>query len=206
MSRDRLALILLAAASCGLALVAGCSDPGGGRDRPVFDDSVAHDKCALLSLADVAAATGVPVEAWQQRVVSGCLYTWPEGSLWLGSVSVHESIERAEESFARYTADAAGRDFRQHDEWPAGSSGRGLDGPGAAPGREGVTAMPGDAIGYRRLPGVGSEAALDNRGSMRVRYGNVVVWLTGKTGDRDWIDPEVAADLGRRMVANMDAH
>lgn len=197
----------LAAAALGMLVLAACGLQAEDHE-PVYDESAAADHCAVLTTNDVAEVAGVEVSAVDTRAVSGCLHSWVGGSLWLGGVRVHDSVESAQRSFARYTADATAGDIRPHREAAAdapeskaesGDSG----GNQAAAGDALLRAMPEDATVHQELPGVGSEAALSNRGSMRVRHGNVVIWLTGKTDGRDWIDPDRASELGRRMVANL---
>lgn len=197
----------LAAALLGLLLMAGCG-LRADEEEPLYDESVGADRCAVLTTADVADVTGVAAEAIDTRAVSGCLHSWASDSLWLGSVRVHDSTERAKRSFARYTADATAADIRQQRETVADSLERKAEsgevtGDEAVAGKGLLQAMPEDATVYQVIQNVGSEAALSNRGSMRIRHGNVVIWLTGKTDGRDWIDPERAAELGRRMVANL---
>lgn len=53
------------------------------------------------------AATGLPEEAIEQREVSGCLYSWDDGTVWMSSVRVHGSVDCAKCYYARFTADVS---------------------------------------------------------------------------------------------------
>ncbi|MFW6083636.1 MAG: hypothetical protein ACODAA_00295 [Gemmatimonadota bacterium] len=72
----------------------------------MFSEGAGDDKCAVLTLEDVTAATGLSAEAIEQREVSGCLYSWDDGTVWMSSVRVHESVHRAKAYYARFTEDA----------------------------------------------------------------------------------------------------
>lgn len=70
----------------------------------VFDESVKQDKCSLLTPAQVAAAASVPESAVEKNR-SLCLYEWDGHNIYLSSVRVHESIERASKYYERNTRD-----------------------------------------------------------------------------------------------------
>lgn len=182
----------------------------------IFDESVEEDECAVLTAEDVNAAVGAPLDGIEQEAWGGvCLYSWDAGSSWSdGSlavldVTVHESLDRARSEYARFTEDVTaeevgeGKDRVQED----------LEGERAAgeisPSEEAladalVETMPEMDFTHRRWDGIGSAASTDGHGTVRVRYGNVTVWIVGKTAGEDWLDPEVARNVARRVVAQLD--
>ncbi len=181
---------------------AGCGTEAGDEER-MFADGVGDDKCTVLTLEDVAAATGIPASEITQRSISGCLYSWDagdgwlEGTVYLGSVRVHDSIERAKRDHARFTQDVTAEEVANAKE----QAKEDLADEAAARGI--MDAMPETDFKHRVLPGVGSEAVMDNRGSGYVRTGNVTINFSGKVDSEDRMHPEVAAEIGRRIVANL---
>lgn len=180
----------------------GCGTEAGDEGR-MFADGVGDDKCAVLTLDDVAMAKGILASEIRQRSISGCLYWWdvgdgwPEGTVYLGSVRVHDSVERAKRNHARFTedvtAEAATDAKEQAKEQLAGE-------PAA---REIMDAMPETDFKHRVLPGVGNEAVMNNPGSGYVRTGNLTIRFSGKVDSEDRMHPGIAAEVGRRIVANL---
>lgn len=52
------------------------------------------------------------------------------------------------------------------------------------------------------MPACGDDEAA---GIVWIRWGNLTVTFSGKTESEDWIDPELAAEYGRRIEANLEA-
>lgn len=174
-------------------------DPG-----KVFDDSVKEDKCSLLTPAQVAAAASVPESAVEKNPAA-CLYEWEGANIYLSSVRVHDSVERASRYFARNTQDAIAEEIRASkeqlkDEMKESETGTAIS-------EALIDAAPEDAVSHQRWDDIGSEAAWDGN-SVMFRYGNVTVVFSGKTYDRtageDWVDPEIARDIARAIVSNLD--
>lgn len=193
-----------------IAMMVACGRSSGEASGPMLDPEVAENDCAVLTLKDVSMATGVSEGDLEQRAYSGCLYSWEDGTIWLASVRVHETIDGARREFARFTADVDEDDIAAQkralsEELKQQAASGDITEESGNVGAAVVELMPEEAITHRTLEGVGSEAKLSNDGSARIRYGNVTVWFTGKTGDRDWIDPPVATEVGRRIVRNLDA-
>ena len=78
---------------------ARASNPG-----KMFDESVKEDKCDLLTPAQVTAAAGI-VESAIETTPGFCLYEWEGHNIFLTSVRVHDSVERASRYYARHTED-----------------------------------------------------------------------------------------------------
>lgn len=57
---------------------------------------------------------------------------------------------------------------------------------------------------HQRWTGIGDAANTNGRGTVRVLYGNVTVWITGKTDGEDWIHPAVGQEVARQVVANLE--
>lgn len=203
---------LLVGVLCTLVALEGCGgegDGGAADPEPVFTETVEDDDCTVLTLSDVSEATSVPETKLEQRRISGCLYAWDRGNVNLLSVRVHETVDQARAYHARFTEDisAAGIDEaqdrvqeelgRRREEGEMNETDQAV--AGAL-----VDAMPEEDISHQRWSEIGSEAAMDGRGSVRLRYGNVTIWLTGKTDGEDVIDPALAQELSRRIVANLD--
>lgn len=201
----------------GLAMLVGCggaeagSESGAeaeGVEERVFAEGVGEDRCEVLTLEDVAAATGLPAEEIQQRPISGCLYSWDDGTVWMSSVRVHESVDRAKSWYATFTEDATAEEVGEAGEQvkeelsDREASGEMTATEGAA-GRAITDAMPERDYVHRSLPGIGNEASYDGRGTVHIRWGNLTAEFSGKTDGEDWIDPDLAADYGRRIVANL---
>ncbi|MGD8495431.1 MAG: hypothetical protein PVF05_04520 [Gemmatimonadales bacterium] len=176
--------------------------------EPTFDEAVGEDDCAVLTLSDVAAVTGVSADDIEQRAMMGtCTYAWDGGNLNLLSARVHDSVDRARRYFSRFTEDvtaediaAAKKQFREElDEEDMDEGEKAVAGAMAG-------AMEERDIGHRPLPGLGSEAVMDSRGSVYIRYGNLTMEFAAKNaaGD-DVIEPDMAMAVGRRMIANVDA-
>ena len=69
--------------------IAQASSPG-----KIFDESVKEDKCALLTSTQVAAVAGI-AESAVETTPGFCLYEWEGHNIFLSSVRVHDTIERA---------------------------------------------------------------------------------------------------------------
>ena len=179
-----------------------------------FPDGIGNDKCAVLTLGDVAAATGVPASAIEQRPISGCLYswkagdTWPEGSVMITSVRVHPSIDRAKQSHQRFTRDVDAAEVAPARRQVQGELARkAADGEitkrTASVGSAVVAQMPDRDYRHQALTGVGSEAALERR-TVNMRYGNLTIRYGGRIGESETLDPEIATALGQSIVRNLD--
>lgn len=206
----------------GLAMLVGCGggvqdsveDAEGSDERAVedrvFAEGVGEDKCAVLTLEDVMAVTGLPAEEIEQQEVSGCLYSWDEGSVWMRSVRVHESVDRAKSYYATFTEDVtaeevgAAKDQVKDELSDREESGEVTATEGAAGGAL-TDAMPERDYTHRSLPGIGNEASNDGHGTVRIRWGNLTITFSGKTADgTDHIASDRATEIGRRIVANLE--
>lgn len=184
-------------------------------EERMYPEDIGDDKCALLTVEDVAAATGVPASAIEQRNISGCIYTWEdgdgwrEGMLWLSSVREADSIERAKSRYARYTKDTSVEDMkRAKEEFSKRLEEKQAKGEMSEAEASTATAiagmMPEDAVTHQRFEGIGNEAALNNSGTMYVRVGNVNFKFSGKVDSEDRIEPEIARKVAARIIANLD--
>lgn len=213
-------LILIVLAACGADGSDG--DPGDVADAParvaeakIFDESLENDTCAVLTRDDVSAAAGVPLAAVERPYASMCLYSWdeadgrPDGNLNVMSVRVHETAEAARREYATFTQDVTAEDVgaakdrvqeELADERAEGGITEREEGVASAV----VETMPEMDFTHRGWDDIGDAASTDGRGTVRVLYGNVNVWVTGKTASEDWIDPDVAREVARRVVANLD--
>lgn len=181
----------------------------------MYPEDIGDDKCALLTTGDVSAATGVPAAAITQREISGCLYSWDdgenwrEGTLWLSSVREAESIERARSRYARYTKDTTAEDVRRAKEQLKKRLEE-KQAKGELSDSESSTAsaiasmMPEEDTTHQRFDGIGNEAAMNDSGTMYVRVGNVNFKFSGKIDGEDRMDPAVAREAARRIIANLD--
>lgn len=69
-----------------------------------------------------------------------------------------------------------------------------------------VDAMGEGDIRHRTLDGIGSEAVVDTRGSLYIRYGNMTLTVGAKDAEgNDTFDPQRARAVGERIIANLDA-
>lgn len=179
-----------------------------------FAEGVGADKCAILTLEDVSAATGVPASEISQRPISGCIYAWdagadwPEGAVFLSSVRVHESVEKARKAFSRSTQDVTAEEVPKAKEQAQGelakqSSEGELTDHQAEIGSAVVDLMPERDFIHQRLSGVGNEAAMEGR-SVHIRYGNVTIQFGAQMNNEDQLDPKLATEIGRRIVANLE--
>jgi hypothetical protein len=215
-----LAVVLLAIvlAGCGgEATSDGASDgetTASTAPEPVFPESVEDQKCGLLTADDVAAAIGVPVAAVSSRV--DCLYTWeagggaPAGSVFLVSLDVDESVERAQREFARRTEDVTADEVAdQQEAFAEAVDERQTEGAvtdtEAATGAALTDALTAESHTHRPLPGVGSEAVVNDRGSAYVRLGNARLRINGMWDGENDLAPEAAAALGRAVVDRLSA-
>ena len=183
-------------------------------EEPIFEEALEDAKCTLLTMEDVAAATGVPASAIEKY--SGCLYTWDEGSDWedgtvyLFSLRVYDTVEQAQRAHARETQDvtatevAQAKEEVQNDLAEQRSEGE-ITSSEEALASTMTDAMPEMDFTHRALSGVGSEAVMDNRGSVYIRLGNAIIEFSGKTDGEDYLDPARAEAVGRRIVANIKA-
>lgn len=186
----------------------GSSDAGATVEERTFAEGVGDDKCAVLTLQDVAEATGVPAAEIRQQRVSGCLYSWDDGSVWVSSVRVRDSVEGAKRYFARYTEDVTAEQVseakeRFQDELKTREESGEMTSTEGAAGRALTESMPEMDFRHQRLPGVGSEAVYDGHGGVHIRWGNLLADFSGKTNGEDAMDPELATAYGRRIVANL---
>lgn len=226
-SRGSLNFQIFTLALIGVSLLVGC---GGGAsestaaddtsvaesaavpndsEEKMFSDSVGDEECRVLTTEDVAAATGVPADQIEQQAISGCLYSWSDGSIMLMSVRAHKTLKRAQNEYARFTKDASAEEVegskQAFQEEVAKKQEEGeLTSVEGAVATTLTDAMPAEEVTHQRWSGIGSEASMNNSGSVRLRYGNVTVWFTGKTGDEDRMDPEIAQEIARRIVTNLD--
>ncbi len=210
-------LVFAVVAACGSdvpadatqeAPVAGAPAP----DAPVFAESIEDDRCAFLTREDVAAATGIALDAIEQPYDGFCLYRWdagpdyPDGNLNLMGLTVHGSVERARGEYATFTEDVSADEVGEGREGMrdelAGSDE--LSETEAEVAGVLVEAMPETGVTHQRWTGIGDAAGTDGRGTVRVLYGNVTAWITGKTDDEDWIDPDVGRRVARAVVANLE--
>ncbi len=211
-----LVVVALALAACGGGEGGAADSPGASATadvpEPTFTEAVEDDDCAVLTPADLAAATGTPQDEIEGRSLggSGCYYEFADLNINVLGVRVHESVDAARSYFARFTEDATAQEVGEAkqqvreelaDEREQGEMSESDEAVAGAL----VDAMPEEDVGHERWPDIGSGSAMDGRGSVRVRYGNVTVWFTGKTDGEDVLDPGLAQDLARRIVANLDA-
>ncbi len=200
--------VVAALIACGGG-AADSDDGAAAVEERVFAEGVGEDRCEVLTLEDVAAATGLPAEEIQQRPISGCLYSWDDGTVWMRSVRIHESVDRAKSYYATFTEDVTAEQVGEAKEQvkvelsDREASGEMTATEGAA-GRALTDEMPERDYVHRSLPGIGSEASNDGRGTVYIRWGNMTITFSGKTDGEDRIDPELAADYGRRIVANLE--
>lgn len=207
--------LAVAVAACGGG-EGGTAEGASGSDRapapePVFTEAVEADDCAVLTPADVSAATGTPEADVEGRSLggSGCYYEAGVFNINLLSVRVYESLDRARGYFERFTEDATAAEVGEakdevQEELARKRTEGEMSGSEAAIADALVETMPEEDVRHERWTDIGSEAAMDRRGSVRIRYGNAVVWLTGKTDGEDVLDPDLARDLAQRIVANLD--
>lgn len=196
----------------GLLMLSGCGgaegDSAAAAEERTFAEGVGEDKCAVLTMEDVVAATGLPEDAIEQRKVSGCLYSWDDGTVWMSSVRVHESVDRAKSYYARFTEDVSADEVEPareqvKDELSEKEESGEITATEGEAGRAITDAMPARDFTHQLLPGIGNEASYDGNGTVWIRWGNLTATFSGKTGDEDRIDPELAAEYGRRVVANL---
>lgn len=208
-----------------LTLAAGC---GGSGDEPsaessparasgpLFAESVEEEPCAILTPEDVAAATGVPGSDIEQRAMGGvCLYSWraaetrSRGDLNVMGFDVHESLERARQNYDRYTRDVTAEEAREgmaqlEERLDEKAAEEGMSDTERAAASSLTGAIEVGDVTHQRFDGIGSAASLSSEGALRILYGNVVVWIAGSTGDNLPHDAEVAREVARRVVANLD--
>lgn len=201
-----------------VTLLVACGGASDGSERssedlsadmpaPMFDEAAGEDDCAILTLADVSAVTGVPESAIEQREISGCLYAWDGGNLNLLSTRVHDSLDRARSYHDRFTADVTADEIAAAKEEVKGDLDEGeLDEGERAAGGALIDAMEESDIRHRSLEGIGSESVLDTRGSLYIRYGNMTVTVGAKDAEgNDTFDPQMAREVGERIIANLDS-
>lgn len=218
---------LLIGAVTAVLLLSGCQSdtapsPAEGAaarttDEPIFTEDIEDAKCALLTLKDVTAATGLPPTAIEEEY-AGCFYSWgassdrPGGSLFLYSLRVHDTAERAQRHYARKTEDVTASQISEGKEQVKSElAEQRAEGEITSSEEETASAltdaMPEMDFKHRALSGIGYEAAMNNRGSVYLRLGNVTIEVVGKTDvdDRDRIDPALAEEVSRRIAANLRA-
>jgi len=200
--------LLRIALAGALAACGGAGSPAA--EERVFDDAIEADPCAVLTTSDVAQATGVAAEGITRQEVSGCLYSWDGGSIWLAGVEVHGSVEKAKGSFARFTEDATAEEVEASVEQIREELAERRAAGEADPSRAGtedaiLDVLPGGVVTHDDLEGVGADVRLSSDGSVRIRFGNATVWFTGRTGDEERIDPRTASEVARRIIVNLEA-
>lgn len=202
-----------------LTLLCGCGGEAGGGENAtgpesdsaqasdpgkMFDEAVKEDKCSLLTPAQVAAAASVP-ESAVETTPGFCLYKWDGANIYLSSVRVHDSIERASSYYARNTKEFTAEEMRASKEELKKKMEESGSGSGVSEAL--IDAAPEDAVTYQHWSDIGSGAAWDGNTTM-IRYGNVTAKLSGKTYDRaegeDWVPPEIARAIARSIVSNLD--
>lgn len=198
----------------GVATGCGGEEAGSGADgepaveERIFAEGTGDDECAVLTLDDVTAATGLTAAEIEQREISGCHYSWDDGMIWMRRVRVHESVDRAKAYHARFTEDVSSEEVAEakeqvKDELRDREAAGEMTSDEAAVGSAVTEAMPEWDYEHTSLPGIGSEAVYDGRGTVYIRWGNLTTSFSGKTGDEDRIEGEVATEVGRRVVANL---
>lgn len=204
---SQLFLVLIVACGGGADGTGSSEELAADAPEPTFDESADEDDCAILTLADVSAVTGVPEPAIEQRAISGCLYAWDGGNLNLLSTRVHDSIDRARAYHDRFTADVTAEEIAEakeqaKEELDEENLNRGERAAGGAL----VDAMAEGEIRHAALDGIGSEAVVDTRGSLYIRYGNMTLTVGAKDAEgNDTFDPQMARAVGERIIANLDA-
>lgn len=145
---------------------------------PFFDQSVEDDECALLSREAVSEAAGVPMDAVERPYDAVCLYSWNAGADYpAGNLNLMDVDVHETMAAARAEYDRFTED---------------------------VTAGELGAYDHQHWEGIGTAASTDGRGTVRILYGNVTVWVTGKTDGEDWIDPSVGRAVARSIVGNLE--
>lgn len=215
-----LGMVLFALGACGAD---GSPELGEGEPdaetrtaaAAIFDESLEDDKCSVFTREDAGAAAGVPPDMVEQPYAGMCLYSWeggsghPEGNLNVMGVTVHETVEQARSEHARFTVDVTAEEVGAAtddvQEALAAKRDEGeLTADEEAVASAVVGTMPEMDFTHRRWDDIGDGASSDGRGTVRVLYGNVTVWMTGKTDSEDWIDPGVAREVARLIVANLE--
>lgn len=201
-------LIAGTATGCGGAEAGSRADGETAVEERTFAEGAGEDECAVLTLEDVTAATGLPAAQIEQREISGCHYSWDDGMVWMRTVRVHESVERAKGYHARFTRDVTAEEVAEakeqvQDEFRDREAAGEMTASEGATGRAVTEAMPEWEFTHSSLPGIGSEAVYDGRGTVYIRWGNLTASFSGKTGDEDRIERELALGYGRRVVANL---
>ena len=195
---------------------AGAATTGGeggatpaGAEGPVLDRAALRgDGCTVLDDEDVAAVVGVDASQVSENAQVDCLFSWPGGSAIVNALRAHRDVEGARRHYARFTEDVTAEEMREgktelQDELrEEAASGGELDEAEAEVGVELVARLPEDAVTNRDVPGVGSEASTDDRGTITVRFGNVTFDAAAKRGDE--VDRELTIELARRVVGNLD--
>lgn len=206
--------VLTACGGDGSAEAAGGDGEAESRTTvaTIFDESLEDDKCAIFTREDASAATGIPLEAIEKRYAHMCLYSWdagddyPDGNLNLMGLTVHDNVEQARGDYTRFSGDvtaeeiAAGKEEAQRemaDRSELSEADRRV--AGAL-----IGSMAEMDFTHQHWTGIGDAANTDGRGTVRVLYGNVTVWITGKTDGEDWIHPAVGREVARLIVANLE--
>lgn len=182
---------------------------GAEVEERIFAEGIGEAKCEVLTLEDVVEATGMTAAEIEQREIGGgCHYSWGDGMVWMSSVPVHESVDRAKHYYARFSEDVTAEGVVEgkeqvKDEVTEREEAGEMSSSEAAAGGALTDALPEWDYTHTSLPGIGNEAAYDGRGTVYIRWGNLIAQFSGKKDGEDRIDPELAAEYGRRGVANL---
>lgn len=193
------------AAPAAAAAAAGDAREPAGEERLFERDQLRGDGCVVLDAAAVAEAAGVAASQVTENPKVDCLFTWQDGSAFIGAVRAHRSVDRARQHFASFSEDVTAEEMEadkaelQRRLDAAAAEGE-IEERDAAVGGALVAAAPVQDLSHRRLD-IGDEATVDSRGKVMVRVGNVTFDVALQRGDD--IDPELSQQLARRVVANL---
>lgn len=202
-------------ASCvegGATTAETAGEPGAaasGVAEKSFPEAVEDDECALLTAADVAPLVGVDASELEQRTVSGCLYSWGDGSIYLNA-SVYDTVERSRQWFERFTQDASAEEIAEAKSEVADRLAEKRE-EGEISESDEATAgaltdmMSEEAITETAVEGLGNEASLESSGSLRVRYGNLMFEVVARRGEENEDDPDLAVSVARIVADSLEA-
>lgn len=174
-------------------------------DKPVqYAESIKDSKCNLLTREEVGELTGVAPSSLEEKL-SGCFYSWEgtsdlaEGTIYLSSLRVYDTEQQAKRRYDASTKDVSSAEMKQ-----AKKDYKAEAGDKSKRARL-VDSMPEGNFSHNALEGIGSEAVMDNRGTVYIRSGNLILKFSGKTDGEDKIAPELAAKVGKRIMKNLAA-